>query len=209
MAVIKGNGYGHGYIEPARRRSSRPARTRSLSRVSTRPRRCGSAGIIAPILLFAPIQRENAEIAIEAGLDLTICSIPLARAISEAAAKMGKTARVWIKIDTGMGRLGVLPDDALALFQTVTALPGIQIAGTYTHFARACEPDLAPTRAQLGRFETALASLQSAGIDHGLASAANSAAALRLPDIALRHGPRSARFSTASIPPPTSPTPSI
>jgi len=93
---------------------------------------------------------------------------------------MGKTARVWLKIDTGMGRLGMLPSDALPVFKAISKLPGVEIAGTYTHFARAIEADLTPTRAQLRRFENVLASLRAAEIDCGLASAANSAATIRL-----------------------------
>lgn len=180
MAVIKGNGYGHGYIEPAQAFVEAGADALAVTRLDEAlPLR--QSGISAPILLFAPIQPANAEPAIEAGLDLTICSVPLARAISEAAVRIGRTARVWVKVDTGMGRLGVLPGEALALFEAITKLPGIQIAGTYTHFARANEADLTPTRAQFRLFEGVLASLKTAGIDYGLASAANSSAILRLP----------------------------
>ena len=181
MAVIKGNGYGHGYIEPARAFVEAGADALAVTRLDEAlPLR--QSGITAPILLFAPIQPENAEAAIEADLDLTICSVTLAHAVSEAAVKMGRTARVWVKVDTEMGRLGVLPGDALALFEAIAKLPGVQMIGTYTHFARAGDANLAPTLAQLRLFEGVLESLKTAGIDYGLASAANSSAILRLPE---------------------------
>ena len=181
MAVVKGNGFGHGYVEPARAFVEAGADALAVTRLDE-ALGIRQAGIAVPILLFAPIQPANAEIAIEADLDLTVSSLPLARSLSEAATRMSKTARVWVKIDTGMGRLGALPGEALALFESITQLPGIHLAGTYTHFARANERDLAPTRAQLSKFRDVLASLASAGIDRGLASAANSSAILRLPE---------------------------
>lgn len=181
MAVVKGNGFGHGYEGPARAFTEAGADYLGVTRLDE-ALIIRQAGIITPILLFAPIQPGNAEAAIEANLDLTVTSEPLARAISEAAQKQNKTARVWIKIDTGMGRLGVLPAEALALLQGVRDLPRIETAGVYTHFASAIEADLAPTREQLRVFVDLLASLRAAEVDYGAASAANSAAILRLPE---------------------------
>jgi len=181
MAVVKGNGYGHGYVEPSRAFVEAGADALAVTRLDEAiPLR--QAGIDAPILLFAPIQPENAEIAIEAGLDVTVCSLTLAQSLSESASRMGKAARVWVKVDTGMGRLGVLPNEALTLLESISKLPAVQIVGTYTHFSRACEPDLSHTREQLRRFQDVLASVEAAGIDYGLASSANSSAILRLPD---------------------------
>lgn len=181
MAVVKANGYGHGYIEPARAFIEAGAHYLAVTRLSE-ALGLRQAKIKSPILLFAPIQSKNAEDAIEADLDMTIASIPLAKAISQASLKLGKIARVWVKIDTGMGRLGIAPSEAIAFFETVTNLPGIQIVGTYTHFARAIDADISPTRDQFKTFESILASLKSAGLDYGIASAANSAAIIRLPE---------------------------
>lgn len=181
MAVVKGNGFGHGGVEPARAFAEAGADALAVTRLEEAlPIR--AAGIASTILLFAPIQPENAEAALNADLDLSICSAGLAQAISAAAERAGKTARVWIKVDTGMGRLGVLPDEAPALLAAMHNLPSMQIAGIYTHFATAGDADLAPTRAQLGRFGNLLHSLRADGADYGLASAANSAAMLRLPE---------------------------
>lgn len=178
MAVVKGNGFGHGYTEPARAFVEAGADALAVTRIDEAlPIR--QAGISAPILLFAPIQPENAEAAIEADLDVTVCSVELAQALSVAARQMGKTAGIWVKVDTGMGRLGLLPRDVPEFFEAVQTLPGIRVAGIFTHFATAGEPDLGPAQAQITRFRNLLASLQ---FDYGLASAANSAAIMRLPE---------------------------
>lgn len=181
MAVVKGNGFGHGYIEPAKAFIEAGADALAVTRLDEAiPMR--QAGITAPILLFAPIQLDNAQAAIEADLEMTVCSLELTHAISAAAQSLGKTARVWVKVDTGMGRLGLFPRDLLSFFSAIGSLPNIEVAGIYTHFSRAAEPDLGPTQAQLQCFQQLIASLHEAGIDYGLASAANSAAILRLPE---------------------------
>jgi len=181
MAVVKGNGFGHGYVEPARAFTEAGADYLAVTRLDEAiPLR--QAGITTPILLFAPIQPDNAEAAVAADLDLTVTSLPLAEAISKAAQKMGKTARVWVKVDTGMGRLGVTLREGTQICDDVSRMPGIEIAGIYTHFASALEADLMPTKEQLRVFLELLRSLQAAGIDYGMASAANSAGILRLQD---------------------------
>jgi len=181
MAVVKGNGFGHGGVEPARAFVEAGADALAVTRLEEAlPIR--EAGIASPILLFAPIQPENVEIALEADIDLTVCAVDLAQAVSAAAQRTAKTARVWIKVDTGMGRLGVLPGEARALIGNVRELPGISIAGIYTHFATSADADLASTRAQLGKFGNLLDSLRADGLDYGVASAANSAAIARLPE---------------------------
>lgn len=181
MAVVKGNGFGHGYIEPAKAFVEAGANMLAVTRMDEAlPLR--QAGIAAPILLFAPIQPANAREAIEADLQLTVCSVQLAQAISEAAAGMAKTAQLWVKVDTGMGRLGMSPESVPGFFEAIRSLPGIRVAGIYTHFARAAEPDLGLTRAQFNALQGLLETLRASKVDYGLASAANSSALLRLPE---------------------------
>lgn len=181
MAVVKGNGFGHGFVEPSKAFIEAGADMLAVTRLDE-ALALRNAGIDSPILLFAPIQAANAETAVESELDMTVSNIDLARLISEAAAKTGRTARIHIKIDTGMGRLGAETGEVVELAKSVYALPGIKIAGIFTHFATASEPDLSKTRAQLSLFQSALADLKTTGIDFGIAHAANSAAILRLPE---------------------------
>lgn len=181
MAVLKANGFGHGYVEPARAFIDAGADALAVTRLDE-ALILRNGGINAPILLFAPIQAENAEDAVAADLELTVTSLSLAQSISHAAAKLGKTARVHVKVDTGMGRLGVLPNDAGPIIKAIAGLPGIEVAGTYTHFATAAEKDTGASKEQFRRFAEMLGRLKSSGIDYGLAHAANSAAILRIPE---------------------------
>ena len=181
MAVVKANGFGHGYVEPSRAFLEAGADALAVTRLEEAlPIR--DSGITAPILLFAPIQIENAEAAVEADLDMTVTDIALAKAISTAAQRLGRAARVHVKIDTGMGRLGVLPGSAVVLVKEIAALPSVQIAGTYTHFATAAESDLTACRKQLAEFQALAKRADEAGVALGSLHAANSAAILRLPE---------------------------
>ena len=180
MAVVKANGYGHGCVEPSRAFVEAGAEALAVTRIEEAlPIR--QAGIDSPILLLAPIQPENAEAAVEAGLEMTVADTSLARAVSEAAVKLSRTARVHVKVDTGMGRLGLLPDEVPSLFQAISSMPGIEVAGTYTHFATAADAEITAAHSQLEVFRRVLAGLREMGFDCGLVHAANSAAIIRLP----------------------------
>lgn len=181
MAVVKSNGFGHGYVEPARAFVEAGADALAVTRLDE-AMILRNGGIDSPILLFAPIQAENADTAVEAKQEMTISDINLAKSISESAARLGANARVQIKVDTGMGRLGVSHDQAAELIQKIHNLPNIEIAGIYTHFATAAEQSTVNSERQLTRFKQLLSNLNELGINYGIAHAANSAAILRLPE---------------------------
>ena len=82
------------------------------------------------------------------------------RALSDAGVRLGRTAQVHIKLDTGMGRIGVrTPEEAAALAALIDSLPGIGLTGCFTHMATADEPDSAGTLAQIARFEAMTAAI--------------------------------------------------
>jgi alanine racemase len=111
---------------------------------------------------------------------LTIVSGAEVAMVGHAARRVGAPAEVHVKIDTGMSRSGVLPEQAPALIQQARAEPGVRLTGAYTHFATADAADKAFTREQLARF---LAAVDAAGGGQGLTlHAANSAAAIDLPE---------------------------
>lgn len=180
MAVVKANAYGHGYVEAARAFLEGGADALAVTRLDE-ALVIRNGGIKGPILLLAPIQPENAAEAIDANLDLAVSSVDLARRVSAAASDAHKTARIHVKLDTGMGRLGLLPDEVPSFFKAATELPGIEIAGTFTHLANAADGDVTPAHMQLELFTRLLGALKEMGFDHGVAHAANSAAILRLP----------------------------
>lgn len=181
MAVVKGNGFGHGMIEPAKAFAEAGADVLAVTRLDE-ALALREAGLHCPILMFAPIQTGNAQLAVDAELDMTICDIEQARSISQAAQASGKSAEIWIKVDTGMGRLGVLPENAAGLVKEASALTGVSIAGIYTHFSTAMQRSLSRTTEQMQAFAAVLRELRTEQIDYGMASAANSAAIMRLPE---------------------------
>ena len=184
ISVVKANAFGHGAGETARIFAEAGADFFAVTTPAEALELRG-AGILGRILVFLPPLPEQAAPLLDGDLDLTVCDRESLAAVTEAAQNAGRTARVHLKIDTGMGRLGVLPADSLGLAQAVAGMPGLHLAGVYTHFARALEKDEAATRRQFAVFQQALAALQSAGIDPGLRHCANSAALVRLPEMRL------------------------
>ena len=113
-------------------------------------------------------------------ITLTIVSPQEVDAVSIAAGRVGRSAEVHVKIDTGMTRGGTPADRAPALIEKIRSVEGVQLAGLYTHFATADEADKDFTRQQLKRF---LATVEAVGGRSGLTlHAANSAAAIDLPE---------------------------
>lgn len=181
MAVVKADAYGHGMVETSKAMLAAGADALAVTRLGEATR-LRDAGISAPILVFESIQPSAAEDAVALDVEPTVCTEELVSALADAARGAGKLVRVHLKIDSGMGRLGVLPADAPTLARAVVSTENVTLAGAYTHLAAAAEADLTPAREQLKRFQEAIAAIKSAGIDPGVIHAANSAAILRLPD---------------------------
>ncbi len=187
MAMVKANAYGHGAVEVSRAALRGGARWLGVYAIGegVELRR---AGIIAPILVVGPTQPQWARAGIAHNLTLTIFSMDAARAISDAARELNVRARVHVKVDTGMARLGVLPDHALDFARAVRDLPNVEIEGVFTHFAMADTPDAhgivgwgnAYTQQQLARFRAVIAALEQAGIRVRYRHCANSPATLNL-----------------------------
>jgi alanine racemase len=181
MAVVKADAYGHG--APAAARAAVEAGAVSLGVATTDEGvQLRAAGLDVPILLLGHTSAEEAEVAVANDLSVTVFQIDVARALSRAAARAGRPARVQVKIDTGMGRIGIAPAEGSSFVQEACRLPGIVLEGCFTHFATADDADLAPARAQLEAFCAVLQRLDEAGLRVGLRHAANSAAAIALPE---------------------------
>jgi alanine racemase len=184
IAVVKANAFGHGAVETAcileEAGADFFAVTTPLEAIELR-----GAGVGGRILVFLPPLVGQIAPLLEADLDLTVCDAVGADTIAEAASVLGKSASVHLKVDTGMGRLGALPPDALALAQKIVQMPSLSLAGVYTHFARALEKDEAATRKQFAVFEKVLGEIARLGINPGLRHCANSAALVRFPEMRL------------------------
>jgi alanine racemase len=174
-AVVKADGYGHGAVESARA-AIRGGASRLAVATAREAAELRAAGIDAPLLSMGALTSEDLDTALAAGADVAAWT----RELVDAASARGG-ARVHVKLDSGMGRLGTKdPAEARALCDAVAADERLELAGVWTHFATADEPGDRHFPAQLERF-AALAADVIAAHPGTLAHAANSAATLRDP----------------------------
>jgi alanine racemase len=192
MAVVKANGYGHGAIEVAQCALQNGAVTLGVARIEEGIR-IRQAGIRAPILIFGYTLSQQIADLLE--YDLTPCfySAASARKLSSAAVSLGKKIKAHLKVDTGMGRLGQLPQnfkadnstainaDALEETLTIARLDGLALEGIYTHFATADSSNKSYAEKQLHLFTNYLKRLRQAGLNPPVRHAANSAALIDMP----------------------------
>jgi len=184
-AVVKASAYGHGAEIVANVALEAGADGLAVSCLSEAAELRMDARIRAPLLVLAPGDTRAAAWMVRLDIIQTACSAPMLEALSRAASRLEKPARVHLKIDTGMGRIGVRPEQALEFATFLTGLPGIKLEGVFSHLATAESPDPAYAHEQFGRFQQVLAQLHHAGIAPGMKHIANSAATLRFPDMLL------------------------
>lgn len=194
MAVVKANGYGHGAVEVSRVALESGADCLGVARLHEAVE-LRAAGIESPILIFGSTPEEFVETLLDLDLTQAVFSRESAEVLSGRAASGGKRLHVHIKVDTGMGRLGLLTDEPRAEEATASAanhrvgevraiatLPGLEVEGLFTHFATADHADKTYAERQLQRFDDLVASLKQEGIEFPVNHAANSAALLDMPD---------------------------
>jgi alanine racemase len=184
MAVVKANAYGHGAFEVARTALAHGADWLAVARLDEGIA-LREAGIAAPILVMNYTPPDAVPAGLDHTLTLTITEAHAADRASSYAQQRGITARVHIKVDTGMGRYGLLPDEVTPFFDRVAALPGLNIAGVYSHFSVADVADKTYTQQQFDTFQRVLDDLSAAGHRPALRHIANSAATLDLPETQL------------------------
>jgi alanine racemase len=152
-AIVKADAYGHGAVPVSRELEAGGVEAFGVATVEE-GLELRRAGVGRPILVLG-IGLSGIEAAQEHGLSPVIYSAAAAERISEAARRMGKPLSVHLKIDTGMGRLGVLGDEWEAVLKDLQENPWIQVKGLATHFSSA-ESDPAFSRTQLDRFRKAV-----------------------------------------------------
>lgn len=175
-AIVKANAYGHGLVETARVFADAGARMLGVTRWEE-ARALRVAGITLPVLLLTPAPREILRDAIALDLALCIASVDDVGPVTAAAVDAGRPAHVHLKIDTGMGRLGVSPADALEASRLIADNPVLSLEGVWTHFAKAGTPD---GLRQLARFE-AIRSALGKHASRAIVHTANSAATIAMP----------------------------
>ena len=180
MAMIKANGYGHGAVPAARAALKGGASWLGVARIEEAVE-VRQAGLDCPVLILGYTPPARLEEAIAGDISMAVWNREQLEAVSAAAVRTGRPARLHLKVDTGMSRLGVQPQEALDLAHQVAGARGVVFEGLFTHFARADEPDAESNMAQERLFDSLLDGLDGAGLRPQLVHAANSAAALTRP----------------------------
>jgi len=184
MAVVKADAYGHGALPVARVALASGAERLAVA-ILNEALALREGGIRAPILILGYTPPEQAELLVRNEITQTVFTLDMARAVSQAAVKLGKTARVHLKIDTGMSRIGVTPREAPDFAAAVAALPGLEVEGVFTHMAAADEADKTYTRRQFALFQEAVEGMAARGVQVALKHVANSPTTLDLAEMHL------------------------
>jgi alanine racemase len=180
MAIVKANAYGHGALPVAQAALQSGGTWCGVARIEEALELRG-AGLDCPILLLGYTPAGGMLDAVNHKISMTVWSYEQVEKASAIGIKTGASALLHLKVDTGMGRLGIPPQGTLALAEHITNTPGIILEGLFTHFARADELDKAPSDHQEDIFRTVILKLEEAGLRPPLVHAANSAASLTRP----------------------------
>ena len=185
MAVVKADAYGHGAVNVAKHLLKNGADRLAVADLdeAVELRR---AGIDAPILILGASFDEDCEMLVKYDITPAVFLYDFAKKLSDAAKKLGKTAKIHIKIDTGMSRIGYVSgvDDKAVTEEIlkISKLPNIFIEGIFSHFATSDEKDSAYTKKQFSEFMAVCGLLKKKGLDIPIRHIANSAAIMMYPE---------------------------
>jgi alanine racemase len=180
MAVVKANAYGHGAEGVARAALEAGAHWLGVARAGE-GLALRAVGLSAPILVMGYTPPSLAAEAVGGDLTLAVYDAQTAAAYAAAGRAAGRPARVHVKLDSGMGRLGVLPAETLEFVRGLHGLSGLEVDGLFTHFAASDLADQAFTLGQMQALDGVLGALNAAGLRPPRVHAANSAALVRQP----------------------------
>ena len=182
MAVIKANAYGHGSVELAKMYEKIGVDRLAVSIISEAVE-LRREGIKIPIQLLNYTPESQLGLVIDNDIIQGIYTYEDAKLLSDLAVKKGKKAKIHIKIDTGMGRIGFLPnEDSIKEIVKIHKLPKLEMEGMFTHFAKADETDKSFTKIQFERFNWVSEKLEENGIELKVKHVSNSAAIIDLPE---------------------------
>jgi len=181
MAVVKANGYGHGAVPVAAAAVEAGADWLGVASVEegVTLRR---SGLTAPILVLGYVSPGQAETVVTEGLRVALFDGELGQALNTAARRLRRKARVHVKVDTGMGRIGFAVEQMADVGRHLAGLTHVEVEGVFTHLAAADEPGNPYTEQQLRRYQEALAALEAAGVRPSIRHVANSAGLMLHPE---------------------------
>jgi len=181
MAVVKANAYGHGLADIALAAEAAGSPWCGVARLEE-ALALRKAGVNAHILVLGYTPPGSAVLAVVENISLTVYDRATAQAYAAAGEESGKTLNVHLKIDSGMGRLGVFSEEVIELAKYLQSLPGINLQGMFTHFARADEPELPATDQQLAKFANLVKELEKHNFRPEFVHASNSGGTLAFKD---------------------------
>lgn len=186
IAVVKTDGYGHGAVPIAEMFEEFPYVWGYAVACLEEGIDLRSHGIKKPVLVLGCVFPDQYEEMLHYDIRPTVYTEEMAEEISEAAVRLGKTAHCHIKIDTGMGRIGFpVCEESADIIERISRLPGIELEGMFTHFAKADESDKTYTQKQHERFMWMKEQTEKRGVSIRYFDCDNSAGIIDLPD--LRH----------------------
>ena len=177
IGVVKADGYGHGAVAVAK------TINRFVSAFATatveEALQLRKHGVKKGILVLGAVPPGRFDVLIQEGIRPSMFHLAQTRLLSERAVSMGKTAKIHVAVDTGMSRIGVSPTkESAQMIKEMSMLPGIEIEGMFTHFARADETDKASAREQLRKFKEFIRMVRDLGVTVPVCHCSNSAAIL-------------------------------
>lgn len=183
MPVIKANGYGHGAVQLARFYKEIGVERFAVSLLQEAIE-LRQNQIDDDILVLNYTPEDTLKAVLDFDLTQAVYTFESAEKLSEFATEKNKTAKIHIKIDSGMGRLGFLAkeESTISTIKKIKELPNIEIEGIFTHFARADESDKGATNDQIEKFNIVVKKLEEQGIEIPMKHVSNSAAIIDLPE---------------------------
>ena len=180
LPVLKADAYGHGLLPVARHLETLGPAGLAVAFLEEGAL-LREAGIDCPILVMGGIDAGQIPHFLRYDLTITASSVKKLREVDRAAGELGVTARVHLKVDTGMGRIGMRPETAPAMFEAGLAADHVEVEGVYSHFATADRADPEQTRHQMERFRRAVSFYAARGVPIPSLHLANSGAILQHP----------------------------
>ena len=181
LVAVKANAYGHGAVEAAREFVGAGAAMLGVAQVGE-AHELRQAGLQTPILVLGASLPEQIQAIHQTRASCVVADPDWVRAVAPAAAGLDPPVPVHLKVDTGMGRVGVMPDLAMDLAMEILATPGLALEGICTHFATSDDADPTFAYQQLDLFGQVVKRVRGWGIKPRWVHAANSAANMLMPE---------------------------
>jgi alanine racemase len=182
MAIVKADGYGHGAVEVARQIDELvDAYGVAILEEGIELRK---AGFTKPILILGYTPKPLYPAMIRYDIATAVFTMEMAKEISDTAVAMHKNANIHIKLDTGMSRIGfAITKESKEIIEQIAKLPGIEIKGCFSHFARIDEKDKTTANEQFAKFTKMVNALEKDGVDLGIRHISNSAGIMEAPEV--------------------------